>query len=141
MGFCFFCDIQDGNDDKTIAENRHFFSRFDDFPVSRGHCEVVPKAHVESFFDLSSEQVAALFALILRTKAIIEEEFMPDGYNLGLNEGVAGGRTIHHFHLHIIPRYQGDVGDPKGGVRNIIPGKADYLSQLRTEYPSRRKYV
>ena len=128
---CFFCDVQKQDDSQRIAENDLFFSRFDDFPISPGHAEIIPKQHQESFFELTADDLASLYELLLETKAVIESEFHPQGYNLGLNEGAVAGQTINHWHLHIIPRYLGDVENPRGGVRNIISGKGDYPNILR----------
>ena len=138
---CFFCDIQEQkDDDKRIMENEHFFARYDDFAISPGHCEIIPKEHHPSFFDLTPEQLSACYALIKETQAILEEEFHPDGYNIGINEGEAAGRTQHHLHIHIIPRYVGDVENPRGGVRHIIPKKADYIPELK-KMKGREKYA
>lgn len=123
---CLFCDKDNPEKHRIILENELFYSRWDNFPVSKGHAEVVPKKHIESFFDLTLNEVYHMYRLIRRTKNLIEEEYHPDAYNLGVNDGEAAGRTVHHLHIHIIPRYKGDVENPRGGVRNIIPGKGDY---------------
>lgn len=122
MEKCIFCN----NTKKRILENELFYSRWDEFPVSKGHSIVIPKRHIESFFDLSDAEVCGLYNLIKRTKEVIDENYHPDAYNLGINDGEAAGRTIHHLHIHIIPRYKGDVENPRGGVRHTIPGKGDY---------------
>ena len=124
---CFFCDIQTGSTDKKILENKSFFSRFDLFPVALGHAEIVLKRHAESFFDLTAEEVSDMHDLLVKMKCIIDEQFHPDGYTIGVNDGRAAGRTIDHLHIHLIPRYTGDVENPRGGVRNVIPGKGDYV--------------
>ena len=123
---CFFCDIQSSTDDKRITETDSFFSRFDDFPVSPGHAAIVPKKHVGSFFQLTKPELQELYDLLRQTKLLIDREHHPDGYNVGLNEGTAAGQTIAHVHVHLIPRYAGDVADPRGGIRNIIPMAGDY---------------
>lgn len=128
---CFFCDIQRDTDDKRIIENNASFSRFDDFPVSPGHAEIIPKKHIESFFDLTKSELMEVYDLILKTKLVIEKKFHPDGYNLGINEGRAGGQIVNHLHIHIIPRYNNDVDDPPGGIRNIIPGTGDYSEKAK----------
>jgi diadenosine tetraphosphate (Ap4A) HIT family hydrolase len=120
---CIFCKL---NHSETILENRLFYSRWDKFPVSYGHAEVIPKRHIESFLDLSGKEVLLMYDLIKKTKEVIDDKFSPDAYNLGINEGEAAGRTIHHLHVHLIPRYYGDVKNPRGGVRHVIPGKGDY---------------
>ncbi len=137
---CFFCDIQKQKDDKRIIENEDFFSRFDDFPVSKGHVEIIPKSHVGSIFELSSQQIQNLFSLLDETKNLLGEKFNPDGFNIGINEGESAGQSIFHLHVHLIPRYTGDVKNPRGGVRNIFPKKADYTSEIK-KIPSRKDYV
>ena len=119
---CFFCD----NKTSIILENDLFYARWDDYPVSEGHAEIVPKKHIESLFDLDEKEIKQMFDLLKAVKEIIDKKHNPDGYNIGINEGEAAGRTIHHLHIHIIPRYSGDVLNPRGGVRNIIPDKGDY---------------
>ena len=116
MEKCFFCSVQG----KKIAENRDFFSMYDDFPASRGHALVIPKAHLVSFLELSSGQVQEMCKLIKETVKVLQGRFKPDGFNIGINEGRAAGRTQDHLHVHIIPRYKGDVENPAGGVRNLF---------------------
>lgn len=118
---CFFCDRQED----ILLENSLFFSRLDEFPISPGHTLIAPKAHVPSFFDCAD--VSSLFSLIQETYALLQERYKPDGFTIGINEGRAAGRTVDHFHIHIIPRYTGDVENPIGGVRNIFPFAGDYL--------------
>lgn len=112
---------------KIIAQNNTFFAIYDEFPVSDGHVLLIPKRHVESFFDITKKELDDLFELIKKVREIVDRKFNPDGYNIGINEGRAAGRTIDHLHIHVIPRYKGDVENPVGGVRNVIPGKGDYL--------------
>ena len=153
---CLFCDWKNPKKNVLITHNDYCFARWDLFPVSPGHAEIVPKEHRVSIHDLLSGEVLGIYDLAMRTIEIIEktdfielyhklyyhgpirrEEYIfirshpsidkkPDGYNIGFNEGEAAGRSIHHFHLHIIPRYKGDVPNPKGGIRNVIPGKGNY---------------
>jgi diadenosine tetraphosphate (Ap4A) HIT family hydrolase len=124
---CLFCDFYK-NKTKVIFENEKFFAIFDDFPVSAGHALVIPKKHIVSIFDLSEDEWSYLLPAIKEVKKIIESkvEKKPDGYNIGINEGETAGRTIHHLHVQTIPRYLGDVKNPTGGIRCVIPGKADY---------------
>jgi len=112
-----------------MLENDLFYARWDNFPVSRGHAEIVPHRHVESFFELTEEECEAMFELLKSMKEVIQVRYRPDGFNIGINEGRAAGRTIDHLHIHLIPRYVGDVENPVGGIRNIIPGKGDYLKK------------
>ena len=95
----------------------------DGFPVSKGHTLIIPKRHVSSWFDTSADERIALFTLLDQAKLILDNEFKPDSFNIGINDGVAAGQTVPHLHIHLIPRYKGDQEDPKGGVRWIIPGK------------------
>ncbi len=118
---CFFCKSQDTN--TVIAENDLAYARWDDFPVSNGHAEVVPKRHISSYFELSDREIKALFVLAKQVKEVIDGKHSPDAYNIGINDGAVAGQTIPHCHIHLIPRYTGDVENPRGGVRHIIPGK------------------
>ncbi len=98
----------------------------DGYPVSPGHTLLIPKRHTGSFFDLSEQERSDLFSLLDRTKLALDEEFQPQGYNIGINDGAAAGQTVLHLHVHLIPRYDGDRPDPRGGVRWVIPDKAKY---------------
>lgn len=122
---CLFCD-RENQKFKLIAENDFCVARWDEFPVSRGHALVIPKNHLLSFFDLKGEEILKIFSLMRETKNVIQAQYNPDGFNIGINDGEVAGRTVHHLHIHIIPRYRGDVEKPRGGVRNIIPGKGSY---------------
>jgi diadenosine tetraphosphate (Ap4A) HIT family hydrolase len=98
----------------------------DGFPVSPGHTLLMPKRHVGSFFELDDDEVSALMALLKTAKANLDKELNPDDYNIGINDGPQAGQTVPHVHIHLIPRFAGDVKDPRGGVRWLIPGKANY---------------
>lgn len=125
---CVFCNPD--SERELITESASAYAIFDKFPVNKGHSLIVPKKHVENYFDLTiHEQVACLF-VINRVKNIVAKRFHPDGFNIGVNIGDSAGQTIDHVHIHLIPRYKGDVNNPVGGIRNIIPGKGDYLSNL-----------
>lgn len=100
----------------------------DGFPISPGHTLVVPRRHVAALRDLSPDEVAAVIALALEVQTRLDAEYGPDGYNLGINDGAAAGQTVGHVHLHVIPRYAGDISDPRGGIRWLFPAKADYWS-------------
>ena len=99
---------------------------WDNYPVSEGHALIIPKRHIISLLNLNNQETLHMYQLLKETCSIINDKFHPDGYNIGINEGEAAGRTIHHVHMHIIPRYFGDVENPRGGIRHIIPGKGDY---------------
>jgi diadenosine tetraphosphate (Ap4A) HIT family hydrolase len=98
----------------------------DAYPVSPGHTLLIPSRHVASFFELTSEEREGLLLLMDSAKQQLQDEFSPTAYNIGINDGLAAGQTIAHMHLHLIPRYQGDVSDPRGGVRWVLPEKAKY---------------
>jgi diadenosine tetraphosphate (Ap4A) HIT family hydrolase len=98
----------------------------DAFPVSHGHTLVVPRRHVADFFRLSDREQQEAWRLVDAVRARLEREHRPDGFNIGLNVGNAGGQTVEHTHIHVIPRYLGDVPDPRGGIRWVIPEKAPY---------------
>ena len=121
MSDCYFC-----NPHNNIFEENGFFIHEDEYPVSPGHYEVVPKRHITSFFDLNPDELLSLYNIIKKTKQLVEKRHKPDGYNIGINEGKAAGRSVHHLHIHVIPRYKGDVKNPQGGIRNVIPEKGDY---------------
>ena len=101
---------------------------WDGFPVSPGHLLIVPRRHTSTWSDLNSIEKAAIWSAIDQGQTVISERFRPDGFNVGFNERAAAGQTVFHFHLHIIPRYAGDVADPRGGIRHVIPDKANYLA-------------
>lgn len=123
---CLFCDKNNTKEHQIIDENELAYARWDNIPVSNGHTEIVPKRHVASFFDLTEDEMLAIYRLAKTTRQKIIEMYQPDAFNLGINDGEAAGRTIHHMHLHLIPRYEGDVENPRGGVRHLIPGKGNY---------------
>lgn len=101
----------------------------DGFPVSPGHTLVVPRRHVADYFELSSEEQAALWRLVAEVKDRLDAERAPAGYNVGVNVGAAGGQTVWHAHVHVIPRYAGDVEDPRGGVRWVIRARAPHWKE------------
>jgi ATP adenylyltransferase len=99
---------------------------FDAYPVSQGHTLIIPKRHVASFFDLNQAEQVEMLWLLDQVRRRLENLYQPRGFNVGVNIGEAAGQTIDHAHLHVIPRYAGDVQDPRGGIRNVIPAKARY---------------
>ncbi|HRP29500.1 MAG TPA: HIT family protein [Burkholderiaceae bacterium] len=100
----------------------------DAFPVSPGHTLVLPRRHVQSFFDLEPAEHRALFDLLGLARRTLEQDVQPAGYNIGINDGTAAGQTVAHLHVHLIPRFPGDRSDPRGGVRWVLPQRADYWS-------------
>ena len=120
---CPFCKPYKFN---PIIEENNLLVVNDLYPISDGHLLIAPKRHVESFFLTTKEEKISLLAGIDQAKSLIEKDFKPDGYNIGINDGEAAGQTISHLHIHLIPRYEGDASDPRGGIRWVLPNKAPY---------------
>ena len=108
----------------VVLEHALAYVRNDNNSLSKGHVLVVPRRHVASFFDMTADEKVAILSLLDLAKAKIEKEFKPDGYNIGVNIGRAGGQSRMHVHVHLIPRYNGDVPDPRGGIRCVLANKA-----------------
>ena len=124
MENCKFCEIY--SEKKFDFENELSFAFWDANPVSKGHIIFMTKRHIENFFKTTEEEKRDLFELIDKAKNIIDKKYKPTGYNNGITCGVSAGQTVMHVHVHLIPRYDGDVENPKGGVRGVIPEKRDY---------------
>jgi diadenosine tetraphosphate (Ap4A) HIT family hydrolase len=120
---CPFCALNPG---LIIAEHPLAMAIRDAYPVSPGHALVFPRRHVESWFHASPEERIAMMSLVDEVRQLLEVELRPDGYNVGINVGEASGQTVPHVHVHLIPRYDGDVDDPSGGVRLVIPERGNY---------------
>lgn len=122
---CPFCHPEEH--EKVVA-NLDGYIREDRYPVSPGHLLIIPKRHVSNWFELTWREQMGLNALIKQGKRwiIAHQVQVPDGYNIGINIGPAAGQTVMHVHIHLIPRYVGDMDDPRGGVRGVIPGKQSY---------------
>ncbi len=123
---CPFCTLPAN---RIVGENQHAIWIRDAYPVSLGHSLVIPKRHVGSFFEATSDERSCLLALLDEAKAAAEVEFIPNGFNIGINDGAAAGQTVLHLHIHLIPRFKGDLPDPRGGIRWVIPSKADYWTK------------
>ena len=121
---CPFCKVE--SEREIIASSLLSVAFYDGFPVSPGHALIIPKRHVSSFFDLSKEERQDLLNLADSVKRILEERYHPDGYNIGINVGAAAGQSILEVHMQLVPRYQGDVPSPRGGVTGVIPTKQNY---------------
>jgi diadenosine tetraphosphate (Ap4A) HIT family hydrolase len=121
---CPLCDAANSRD--ILAANTHAVALWDAFPVSPGHALIVSRRHVANLFDLTAEEQAAVWALLPVVKAMVDKRHAPAGYNIGVNVGAAAGQTVAHVHVHVIPRYEGDVDDPSGGVRFVIPARGNY---------------
>lgn len=155
MKKCVFCEPDELASASTIEKYEKFTLRLDPNPVSFGHILIIPNRHVEKFDELDEDELSKLGEAVTRSRkiaeekrrirekysnisavkekdsndmvdSILEEKEDPEGFNIGLNEGKTAGQTINHLHIHVIPRYEGDVKNPEGGVRNVIPDKADY---------------
>ena len=123
---CPFCPPKER---EILATHPLGFAVRDSFPLTRGHSLVIPRRHVASFFELTAEERLAILELLDRAKSMIDGECKPSAYNIGINDGAAAGQTVMHLHMHLIPRYEGDADDPRGGVRWIFPRKADYWNK------------
>lgn len=121
---CAFCErVARG---EVLAANDLAAAFPDAYPLNEGHTLIVPRRHVADFFSLADAEQAAIWALVPAVRHHIEASRVPEGYNIGINIGEAAGQTVAHAHLHVIPRFRGDVPDPRGGVRWIIPSRARY---------------
>jgi diadenosine tetraphosphate (Ap4A) HIT family hydrolase len=120
-----FYDIPDF-ENKIIVSTDFYHLIYDGYPVNKGHILIVSKEQKKDYFELSQEEKIDMHLAIALAKSIIEKEYSPDGYNVGMNCGEYAGQTIFHFHCHIIPRYKGDMENPRGGVRHCIPEKGNY---------------
>jgi diadenosine tetraphosphate (Ap4A) HIT family hydrolase len=122
---CPFCEPAP---ERICAVNDLAVAIRDAFPISPGHTLIVTRRHVASLAEVTGEEARAIWALLGATRAELDGTWKPDGYNVGVNDGAAAGQTVQHLHVHLIPRYAGDRPDPRGGVRWVIPEKADYWS-------------
>jgi len=122
---CLFCNVKESGYD---YENDLAYASYDTYPVSKDHCLIVPKRHIKNYFDLTKEELIACdqLARIIKDK-IISKDHSVKGFNLGTNIGKVSGQSIFHCHLHLIPRREGDVENPQGGVRSVIPSKQHYI--------------
>jgi len=118
---CLFCTPR-----LVTRRNELAYCTRDSFPLSPGHSLIIPLRHCADFFELSPEEMAACMDLLRSARADLDAELKPDGYNIGVNVGPAAGQSIWHVHVHLIPRYAGDHPSPRGGVRQILPWKAEY---------------
>ena len=107
---------------EVLLENALAYARHDNNALSRGHVLVVPKRHVAGFFDMTPEEQGAVLSLLNQAQRLVQKRNAPDGYNIGVNVGAAAGQSRMHVHLHLIPRYAGDVPDPRGGIRCVLAG-------------------
>lgn len=125
---CPFCTLPR---ERIIDENENAVWLYDGYPISQGHSLIIPKRHIGSFFETTIQERGDILALLDVAKMVLKDKYKPDGFNIGINDGPAAGQTVPHLHVHLIPRYNGDLPDPRGGVRWVIPQKADYWSKRK----------
>lgn len=124
---CIFCTIPVQEDSsKVIQKFKHCYAIYDAFPVTPGHVLIIPYECTEHWFTASEEIRLDIFQAVNHMKELIDKEYLPEGYNIGMNCGPTAGQTVFHLHVHLIPRYKGDMDDPRGGVRGVIPQKQKY---------------
>ncbi len=114
---------------EVILGDQSWYAKWDKYPVNKGHLLIISQRHVKSYFETTQEEKLAMLEIIEKCKSLLDRDFHPDGYNIGTNVGSAAGQTIMHLHIHLIPRYKGDIDDPRGGVRGVIPEKRIYEEQ------------
>ena len=126
---CIFCNVIE---EDVIYENKYAFVSYDSYPVSKFHSLIIPKRHIRNYFDLDEKELNACNKLIKKIRTKIEkDDNLVEGFNLGTNAGIVAGQTIMHCHIHLIPRRKGDVENPQGGVRGVIPLKQHYLRKSK----------
>tara|TARA_E500000331_G_C17083475_1_gene637954 strand:- start:172 stop:570 length:399 start_codon:yes stop_codon:yes gene_type:complete len=125
---CLFCNIKESG---NIYENDLAYASYDSYPVSEGHCLIIPRRHIKDYFDLSNEELVACNDIIKVMKnKILNKDQKVKGFNIGINIGKVSGQSIFHCHIHLIPRRDGDVENPQGGVRSVIPMKQHYKREI-----------
>ena len=124
---CIFCENKGINLlGYEIPNLKNWYLKWDEYPVNPGHILIIPKRHFQSIFEINLVEFIELWKALYYAKKMIENDYKPDGYNVGINDGEAAGQSIMHLHIHLIPRYKGDVENPRGGVRSVIPNKQNY---------------
>lgn len=121
---CSFCKLD--ADRQIITESAMAYAIYDKYPVSAGHTLVIPKRHIANYFELTTKEQTACWLIINRVQKIVQQQHQPHGFNVGINVGTTAGQTVLHAHIHLIPRYEGDVDSPSGGIRGVIPDKQKY---------------
>ena len=124
LSYCPFCKPEFGRE--IILGNELCYCVYDKYPVSKGHALIIPKRHCSDYFELTNEEQASCWQMVNKLRTVVSEKYNPDGFNIGINVNEAAGQTIPHVHIHLIPRYEGDVAEPEGGVRGVIPNKKAY---------------
>ena len=126
---CPFCHLEE---DCVLFRSETVVALWDRFPVSQGHVLVIPHRHVTSWLETTPEEHAELLHMVGVVREAIESQHHPAGFNIGINVGQAAGQTVSHLHVHVIPRYEGDVANPQGGIRNVVPDRSGYLETIST---------
>ena len=125
---CLFCNIKESG---LVGENELAYASYDSFPLTDQHCLIIPKRHIKNYFNLTEEEVIACYQLIKKMKKKIKNNDQTvKGFNIGSNSGKVAGQSIMHCHIHLIPRREGDVENPQGGVRSVIPLKQHYIRKV-----------
>ena len=122
---CLFCEKANHPND-FLYENDKVYVIKDNYPVSKGHVLIITKCHMRTYFECTGDDVGAIHDALRHMKTYLDDKYHPNGYNIGINNNACAGQSIMHLHVHLIPRYEGDTKNPKGGVRGVIPGKQAY---------------
>lgn len=125
--YCPFCEPETGRE--IILESELCYCVYDKYPVSSGHALIIPKRHCANYFELTPSEQMACWVMVNEIKQILDKKYHPDGFNIGINVNEAAGQTVPHVHIHLIPRFKGDVVEPEGGVRGVIPVKRLYRNE------------
>jgi diadenosine tetraphosphate (Ap4A) HIT family hydrolase len=126
MNTCPFCAV---SADRILLQNELMAAIHDAFPLSKGHTLVIPRRHVTSVFELNEDEFVAMWLTVHEVRKVLQTAHRPSAFNVGINDGKEAGQTVSHAHVHVIPRYTGDVPDPRGGVRSVLPSKARYWTE------------
>ena len=126
MNNCPFCSI---NQSQYLIEGKYSYAKFDGYPLTKGHVLIICKEHVSNYFDLSETVQNEMMKLVAKAKVLLDTNYSTSDYNIGINCGDLAGQTIDHVHIHLIPRRKGDIDDPRGGVRWVLPEKAKYWDE------------
>lgn len=124
---CLFCDLQINDRQRIVSENQLAYAVRDGYPVRDGHTLLIPKRHAVDYFELTEAEVVAINELLAEQRQVLlRGDASIEGFNIGMNCGEVAGQSVFHCHVHLIPRRRGDVAEPRGGVRNVIPGRGNY---------------
>lgn len=135
MKDCLFCKVQKSEYEKEVVfENDYFYATRDSYPVTKLHTLVIPKRHFQSYFDMNNDEIKSINSILNhQRKEIVQLDSSVTAFNIGINDGSDAGQSIHHLHVHLIPRRQGDIENPRGGVRGVIPAKQKYIKKENLE--------